>query len=121
LGADDVTLDTLISFCGFHIDEPRRIDLGAFDDAAADAGYGLRELTLSVPGRPERGPCDRCEDEVWWLALEGVDQRLELTAEPEAKSVGRFTLEVEGWGSEHPRSTVTAWEPDPPLTRAEAP
>jgi hypothetical protein len=111
LGADHIDLDTLISFAGFGVDEPRVIDFSAFDEAAADAGYSLRELTLMVPGQVVQDRCDSCARDVWWLDLEGVDQRLELRAEPSVSAPGRYTLELHDWGSDHPRAEVTGWEP----------
>jgi hypothetical protein len=113
LGADHIALDTLVSFAGFGVDEPRIIDFPAFDEAAAAAGYSLRELTLMVPGHVVSDRCETCADDVWWLALDGVDQRIELRAEPSVEAPGRYTLEVHGWGGVHPRAEVTGWEPAP--------
>ncbi|RKY18754.1 MAG: hypothetical protein DRQ55_12490 [Planctomycetota bacterium] len=111
MGADFVTLDTLISFASFGLDEPGRIVFADFDEAAADAGYELRELTLLLPGHALRERCERCASDVWWLQLDGIDQRIELRGEPSITGPGRYTLELHDWGGDHPRADVSGWQP----------
>ncbi|MFT7464561.1 MAG: hypothetical protein ACI9EF_002917, partial [Pseudohongiellaceae bacterium] len=69
----------------------------------------LRELTLTLPGQVLSDRCESCAQDVHWLALDGVDQRLELRSKPAHTKPGRYTLQIYDWGGQHPRADVTGW------------
>ena len=104
VGATTVDIDTIEGYARYTIGEPRRIDFGAIEEAAHDAGYTLTGLTLTVTGRVEEFACDVCDDDVLALRLPGTGQRLEVQGDlPPPGETARVTVSVSSWAGGHPR------------------
>ena len=102
LGADAVDLDTQAGYARYTLARPVPIDFVAIEKAASDAGYTLKELTLTLEGEVINAPCERCAGEVAMLKISETGQLIEI--EGNAPSPGtRAKGTVSGWAEGHVR------------------
>jgi len=101
LGATNVDLDTDTGWAQFTLEDPVRIDLDAFEDAAYAASYTIRKIRLDISGRTAVARCARCEGDATRIELTGTGQVFELAGDVPANTPLRVIAITDEWTGEH--------------------